>query len=394
MFLRILLIVSIMITSSYTVTAKGTLQYPIFHKGMSYVTWNKDSFSKPNSDESLKSMADAGINCVAIIPTWYQEEYNSTYMEETEKTPSDSSLKHAIEKAHEYGMSVMLKPHIDLKSHQGSCRSDIGFQKEEDWQAWFNNYEKFITHYAKIAEKENVEFFCVGTELSFAAQKTDAWKDQIIPAVRKAFSGQLTYAANWDEYNKVNFWESLDYAGIDAYFPLSNKTDPSLEELKAGWTKWIADIQAWHGKTQKPVIFTECGYPSADTAAMKPWEEAVSGSANTKIQANCYRATFETVWDKPWFFGIYWWAWNTYTGSGGPTNRGFTPQNKLALNYIKNWYSQMTGNRITLAKKDAEFEERMNIETIQTTQRHAGRDKKIMITGELAGAREKTLPLK
>lgn len=390
-----MVISTLVVTSSYTVTAKGTLQYPMFHKGMSYATWNKDSFSKPNSDESLKSMADNGITCVAIIPTWYQEESTSTKMSPADKTPSDSSVKHAIQKVHEYGMSVMLKPHIDLTDQPDSNRSDIGFQKEEDWSAWFKNYEKFITHYADMAQKENVEFFCVGTELSFASTRTSEWKEKIIPAVRKEFSGQLTYAANWDEYNKVEFWDSLDYAGIDAYFPLSNKTSPTIEDLKAGWNKWVREIQDWQNKIQKPVIFTECGYPSADTAAAKPWEEAVSGNANTKIQADCYKATFETVWNKQWFFGVYWWNWSTYAGAGGEANRGFTPQNKLALETIKAWYGKLTNPKIMLAQKDTEFEERMNLKEAQNTARSGGpKGKKISFTGELAGRPDQGLPLK
>jgi hypothetical protein len=286
-------------------------------------------------------MAKIGVNFVAIVPTWYQDSYNSLEMKPNDRTPSDSSIRHAIAKAHAENMFVMLKPHIDLIDESGATRSDIGFQRDEDWGAWFSNYEKFIMHYARMAEAEHVEMLCIGTELTFAASRSAEWRNRIIPKVRKAFSGRITYAANWDDYTDVAFWDRLDYIGIDAYFPLAKGASPTTDELREGWRKWAGDIGKWQTSVNKPVIFTECGYVSADTAASKPWEEASSGSANPGLQADCYRVLLEELWDKNWFFGLYWWNWNTYEGSGGPNNKGFTPQNKPAAEYIKEWYAKL-----------------------------------------------------
>ena len=321
-------------------TTSATLAYPIFHKGMNYVTWSQDGFSGRASDLSIKAMSEIGVKCVAIVPTWYQEKYDSTMIEMTGRTPSDAGIRRAIRKAHEEGMFVMLKPHIDLASDEDNCRSDIGFSSDDKWNKWFENYTKFIVHYAKIAQAENVEFFCIGTELSFAATMTAMWKEKVIPAVRKAFKGQITYAANWDEYANVKFWGLVDYAGIDAYFPLAEKGTPSYEEIRQGWKKWVLDIEEWAAKVRKPVVFTECGYASVNTAAVKPWQENRASQPNPELQADCYKALMEELWNKQWFFGVYWWNWNTYAGSGGPSNRDFTPQNKPASECIKEWYEK------------------------------------------------------
>jgi hypothetical protein len=375
----------------YTLPARSMGIYPFFQKGMSYATWNKESFGTVLSDNSLKAMADLGVNCVSIVTTWYQEDYNSVKMNPTERTPSDSSIRHAIRKAHEAGMSVMLKPHIDLEGGRDCSRSDIGFQTEEKWSEWFSNYTNFIIHYARLAEKEGVELFCVGTELSFAATKSQIWREVVIPGVRKVFSGQLTYAANWDEYRDVAFWDVLDYAGIDAYFPLSKKPNPTFEDIKEGWKSWLGEIEEWQKKTNKPIIFTECGYPSADHAAIKPWEEPVAGAANIMIQADCYRAVFETFWDKSWFYGVYWWNWNTYAGSGGSSNRHFTPQNKPAAECVKTWYAQPVEKRLVPAGgdkpklPDAEIVERLKIGEIKQKQDDIAKERKIYFNGEMAG---------
>ena len=166
------------------------------------------------------------------------------------------------------------------------------------------------------------------------------WKERIIPEVRKVFKWQIMYAANWDEYANVEFWDVLDYAGIDAYFPLADKGIPNYEELKQDWGKWIKDIEEWVAKVKKPVVFTESGYASVNTAAVKPWEENRQSTPNPELQADCYKALMEQLWDKQWFFGVYWWNWNTSPASGGTNNRDFTPQNKPAAECIKEWYKK------------------------------------------------------
>jgi hypothetical protein len=49
--------------------------------------------------------------------------------------------------------------------------------------------------------------------------------------------GKLTYAANWDKYDQVSFWDELDFIEIQAYFPLTAQTSPTAEEIKKGWNR-------------------------------------------------------------------------------------------------------------------------------------------------------------
>ena len=241
------------------------------HKGMCYVTWEKERFASQYSDESLKKLSSLGVEYVSICVTHYQEKYNSTSIKRTERTPSDKSLKHVIKESHKLGLKVMLKPHVDLidKFDGTYWRGDIGFAREEDWQAWFKEYQDLIIHYARMCEKLDVEIFCVGTELSFTTQKDPEWR-KIIAETRKVYSGKIVYAANWDNFKNVGFWQDLDYVGIDAYFPLTYKSEPSLEDLKRGWEKWVHEIEAWQGRVNKPIIFTEIGYSSTPHAPYEP----------------------------------------------------------------------------------------------------------------------------
>lgn len=316
---------------------------PSFQKGICYVTWEKERYSSPYSDKSLETLAQTGAEWVGIITTYYQEKYNSKEIFPTERTPSDSSLIHVINRAHQFGLKVMLKPHIDLlDTSDGLWRGDIGFQNQTDWQEWFLEYLKFILHYAKIAEESGVELFCIGTELCFASTQTVFWQREIIPQIRKAYSGKLIYAANWDEYKNIRFWDDLDCVGIDAYFPLTDKKSPEYEEIKVGWIKWADEIERWQKTINKPVIFTEIGYRSCEFAATAPWENSLGARVNLEIQANCYKAALDVLYSRHWCKGIYWWYWKSSPYAGGLTNHDFTPQNKPAETVLSYYYKGLS----------------------------------------------------
>ena len=313
-----------------------------FQKGMHYVTWSKEGYNTENSDQSLAKINSLGANWVAVLTTWYQDTCFATKIRPTQKTPSDASIVRAIKAAHANNMKVMLKPHLDiLDESYGGWRGEIACARETDWQEWFKSYKEFIMHYVKIANENNVEMFCVGTELSEATlSKPEEWR-KLIKEVRKVYKGQLTYAANWnDEYLGITFWDELDYAGIDAYFPLSDKERPTYEELMEAWKKWANEIEKWQARINKPVIFPEVGYHSSEYAAKEPWTHASGSAVDIELQVDCYKAMIETFWNKKWFYGMYWWDWGTSVKMGGKMNRGFTPQNKPAEDLLKEWYGK------------------------------------------------------
>lgn len=313
-----------------------------FQKGMIYVAWTENGYSNPNSGKAMEQLVPLGVGWVGLVTTWYQDKYNSTEIYSLkDKTPTDESLSFAIRKLHELKFKIMLKPHLDIVEADGKWRGEIGFDNPSGWQTWFLSYTNFILHYAELAAKENVEFFCIGTELTQATlSQPQYWRD-LIKKIRGVYKGQLTYAANWhEEYKQIAFWDALDYAGIDPYFPLVCTVNPKAEELKSAWGDWMKEIEAWQKKINKPVILAEIGYKSSKDATDEPWQHIPVGELDLELQANCYQALLETFWDKPWFYGVYWWYWGVNPKMGGELNRGFTPQNKPAQEIVKEWYSK------------------------------------------------------
>jgi len=310
-----------------------------FQKGFSYAAWWNSTFLGEESDISLTNLEETGTEWVSLVATWYQDEESSTEIEPDEnRTPSDESIIHAIETIHSLGMKVILKPHVDL--YNDEWRGEISFDNKKDWQEWFNSYRNFICHYASLAEQNGVEQFCVGCELVKTTSREE-WFD-VIKSVRENFSGEITYAADWSNYNNVTFWNLLDFVGIDAYFELTDKNNPSMEELLNAWKKWKPGIEQIHNTTGKAIVFTEIGYRSIDGCNRDPWNWQRHGKIDLQEQADCYEAAFKTFWDEKWFKGFYWWMWEPDPDIGGPNDDNYTPYKKPAEDILKSYYKNIS----------------------------------------------------
>ena len=250
----------------------------------------------------------------------------------------DSGLVATARMARAHGIRTMLKPHLWLHG-EGAWPGAIAMKNEADWAAWFARYEEFIVHYARLAEASGMDALCVGTELEGTTGREADWR-RVIAAVRRAYHGPLVYAANWSgEFERVAFWDALDYVGVQAYFPLSAEAEASVDELVAGWTPHVARMAAVARRTGKRVIITEIGYKASDRATVEPWTWTTTDRYNADEQARAYEAAARALWSQPWCAGFYWWKWFP---AGHPEAEGrdlyFTPQDKPAAVVLRRMY--------------------------------------------------------
>lgn len=306
--------------------------------------------------KALNNAKAVGINYITILASRFMDNgYSSVLSQDPHKTPSDEEIVGIINKAHGMGMKVLLKPHVD-------CRDVTwrGIIMPTDINFWFKSYDNFMQYYARIAQENEVEMFCMGCELislSLSKKNLPKWK-QVIANIRKIYKGPLTYAANWNghyEYRDIPFWDLLDYASIDGYFPLSDTQKPSVDELLKGWEsfdgeftvempghgpyRWLDEVEKWQKKIKKPVIIAEMGYRSIEYPGRAPfaWAGGV-GEHSAVSQANCYEAALSVFEKKKWCEGIFWWNWLSNPEAGGEYDTDYSPQNKLAEKVLKKFY--------------------------------------------------------
>jgi hypothetical protein len=243
-------------------------------------------------------------------------------------TPSDSSVISLITELKNRGYKVCLYPIIMVEMQTKPWRGRITGQSMNisNFFEKTDGYKNFIRHYANLA-KNKVDAFIIGSELIGLTKINDGSNN--FPAVDKLcevagevrqIMGQgvkLTYAADWSEYhhtdggfyNMDKLWanSNIDFIGIDAYFPLTDKTSkPSIDEIKNGWQsgegwdfyynsqrtqklpltkewawkniKWFVEnvhINSDGKQTQwqpnmKKVWFCEYGFPSVDLCTNQP----------------------------------------------------------------------------------------------------------------------------
>ncbi len=250
---------------------------------------------------------------------------------------TEKGIREMIRLARGQGASLFLKPQIWMRhgTYTGS------FDARDKWEVFEAYYEEYLVTFARLAELEQVEYFCIGTEMDLFVKERPHFWTKLIKQVRTEYSGKLTYAANWDNYQEVPFWDQLDYVGIDAYFPLSDQVDPTVSELIALWQPWKSAIKQLADSVNKPVLFCEFGYRSRNYTTKEPWDSERKGEVNLDAQKVAYQALFQSFWQEPWFSGGYLWKWfPNHEQAGGVNNNRFTPQNKPATEVIRKWYSK------------------------------------------------------
>lgn len=319
-----------------TVTLAGadtTFLAPSVQRGFNVTAYNDLGFSGPGTESALKALAATGTTHAAFVPTWYQALKNSNdIFADPDKTVTDASLISGLRAAKAAGMSVVVKPHVDVLD--GTFRGEI---RPDDYDAWFASYTAMLLRYAKIAQAAGAPLFVIGDELTGVQGDTVRWPP-LIAKIRQVYKGKLTYAANWDPgYKSVPFWNLMDFVGIDEYHPLKTPTDtPSVEDLVTAWEPIVADLKAAHDETGKPVMLTELGYPSRRGATAMPAVEDTTKPVDQAVQARAYTAAFQVLRKLPYLAGVYWWDWATDTreneADGGQGT--YRPRDKPAAKVI------------------------------------------------------------
>lgn len=301
-----------------------------WQRGATIAVGGHDAYARPAVDESITALRATGSRHLSLYAEWFMESADASKVApDAERTQSDESIIHAVEQARSHGMSVSLTPVVRPPVWQGTIAPRRAGK-------WYRSYRDMVRHYARLAERAEVETLAVGAELRTMTGDLREWK-QVIELARKQFGGDLTYSANQiDEATRIGFWKRLDTIGISAYMPLvRDEPNPSVNELVTAWKRLhVERIAKLERQYDRPVLFTEIGYSSREWTAARPW--AVStGAVSQEPQRRAYEALYR-VWSRfKWFRGVHWWYWPA--GAYDPSNGTPSPRGKAAEQTMRNW---------------------------------------------------------
>ena len=310
---------------------------PRFQRGMTLAHEGfrtNEGYGSEAAFKQLVRLQELGVNTVTLVPYGFTRAPEETEIRWRNSDETDERVAATMREARRLGLATVIKPQLWSR---GRWTGDIAFTDDDAFRQWMASYNRFMLHYARLAEMERADLLVIGTELGGVSGRESEWR-ALIREVRKVYTGPLTYAANWgQEFETLTFWDDLDFLGVNFYYPLAapgeqpRADSPRLRELK----RMLAGMSRKH---RKRVLFTEVGYAASAAAAVEPWKEE-NAPLDPAMQARCYEVIFQAFYREPWLAGLHWWKWPS-PGRGSADDPTFSPLGKPALDVLERWYGK------------------------------------------------------
>ncbi|MEE2887704.1 MAG: hypothetical protein VX951_09780 [Planctomycetota bacterium] len=281
----------------------------------------------------LDELHQAGFRHVSLLfPVFLDKVDSVDIRRDLARTVTDARLIETIGYARHLGMSVMLLPIVlILEPGEDDWR---GVLKPKDLGQWWRNYNRFLCHYLDIAESTGVDVVSLGSELGSLEGQTLRWKRLILNA-RGRYRGLLTYSANWDHGDVAEFFPALDAVGMTAYFSLTEKLNPTVEELVAAWRRVAKELEGLVKRHGRPLILTELGYASQDGINRDPWNYTMNTEQiDLQEQRDCFEAFLRVAPEMDFLKGAYFYD---YYPDGGGQDWTYSPRGKPAMAQWVRW---------------------------------------------------------
>ncbi len=285
----------------------------------------------------IEEIRARGATDVLVVVNAYQtDRFASDIALSPGRSPSHATVARTLIQVQQAGMRAALMPVVRLL-RRGPYDWRGVIAPADGLDAWFASYRRFILPLARLAQSAGARRFIVGSELGSLEPYQDQWR-ALISELRGDFLGALSYSANWDRTQAIEFWDALDEVGLTAYFPLTSENrTPSDQALTRAWGAPRAKIDALRQRVGKPVLVTEIGYPSQSSAADQPWDDRSHARPDARLQQRLYRSFCDAFAQTPSISGFYVWNW---FGFGGPRDLGFTPRGKPAAQELASCFER------------------------------------------------------
>ena len=253
-----------------------------------------------DAQESMDCLEGLSGNWMCIAFAAIQQTAQSTVINFSDaRTVSDYEVRGAIRDAHSRGLMVCLKPVVNCDD--GTWRAHIGFFDEDvpgepTWAQWFESYERFILHFARIAQEEGCELFCVGCEMVRADAREREWRE-LIAKVRAVYQGPITYNCDKYQEDRLRWWDAVDVMSSSGYYP------------EGGWGAQLERIERAVTAAGKPFFFMEAGCPSRAGSALHPNDWTLVGDPSLSEQERYFVEMFSECARHDWMRGFMLWDW-------------------------------------------------------------------------------------
>ncbi len=300
-------------------------------RGFNFLQEHAVTLDDPAAGESLRRMKQVGANAVVLVPFFYQRRAESGEIGFSDAV-TDRQLGAAIVHARRLELRVVLKPQILVE--QGWA-GDISFSNDADEERWFTRYRDLLLHYARLAEREKLDAFVIGTELA-GVESSRRWHE-VIARVRKVYHGPITYTAHGVEgVWRFPAWPALDAVAVSLYPELGDSAE--AHAIRSRMEKTLTELRRATQGLGHPVWVMEVGIPSAQGALRAPWDWRRLRSGKARVDTAMQSLTIGqwlAALDKPWIDAVFIWCWFSDPHAGGMGDNDYTLQNKPAERQVR-----------------------------------------------------------
>ncbi|MFP4054443.1 MAG: glycoside hydrolase family 113 [Phycisphaerae bacterium] len=263
--------------------------------GFNLISWA--NFGADGEDVWTAAVQDAwdnGFSHVSLCPVRYFNTSTGEIYDTHAKGPELSHVAAGLARAKSLGMTATINPFVEpdgFTMWRGQWNPS-GATASTFW----TDYTAYISAVANLAQTGGADRMTIGTELR-AIMRNSAHNTAVtgvIGAADAAYSGQIGYAANHDNYNNANLtasvWENpaVDFLGVDAYFQLASNsqadasgTHPDTSFISTVQNKWnnlldnslLPFASARKNGTGMPLVLTEHGLIPWNRTTVQPYSE-------------------------------------------------------------------------------------------------------------------------
>ncbi len=330
-------------------------------------------YSSREARDQVDQMALIGVRWICLNVAVLQDHFASLHIyQDFRLSPADHEVVEIIAYIHKKGLSVFLRPVLELQD--GTWRGRIRFPEENVqvipgrsqtlWSQWFDSLRPCLCHYAKLAQQTGAELFSIGCEMDGTLFQHEQYQ-RTIKAVREVYAGLVTYCADWPPIEAARTWvehgltegddwiqpayepwyKDLDCLCTSYYTTVAGEPGASVADMQGKMAIDREIFRALHQRIGKPIILGEAGCRSVRGGAMLPWAFQRIDRYDPQEQVNYMKALYSTFKNEPWCAGIYWWKWQALvdrpensTDPAGDT--GFSLSGKPGLTELRSIFTQ------------------------------------------------------
>ncbi|HEX6240356.1 MAG TPA: hypothetical protein VFZ61_05665 [Polyangiales bacterium] len=286
----------------------------------------------------LDQVSQLGATDLELVVQWSQLDAASLEIAPSATmTVDDEFFGWFMDQANQHQLRVVVTPVLELEQVAPNEPAPSRTLAPADSKRWFWNYHRFLLHYARIAEAHHAVGFAVGADLPDALLQDETWPS-LIKDVRKAYKGKLTYAARWDAFESVPFWDNLDEVTVTGVGELlAAPAGAERDRRLAGLTQ---RLQAWNKDHGRPCLLSRTRVASSKAPA--PTADVRGSLEQLDAMRRVYQAPLQP---ESGVAGVY----LSLARPDGADRLGLPRVGSAAAGVVRHWYTRSRAPNTTAA---------------------------------------------